>query len=85
MEAFYRLPAIQQKLGVEAQKMEYSLFTYPQAFCFRNQVLSDNVSQHEDIPVICNSPTLEYIRLQRKIGKAVGLLTEFRTLLDREP
>ena len=85
LDAFHQSSDLKKQMGVSNTGLSYSLFIYPQACCFRNQVLADSVSQAKGIPIICVSPSLSYIRTLTKIGnKKLSLLTDFRTLLDSE-
>ena len=62
---------------------QYELFCYPEAFCLRNQVNADIASMHPDIPLICQSPTLDKIRLQRILGKVnISYSNYYIPLLD---
>jgi hypothetical protein len=85
LDDFHQSTAMKQQMGLANTALSYSLFIYPQACCFRNQVLADSVSQAKNIPIICVSPTLSYIRTLTKIGnRKLSLLTDFRALLDSE-
>ena len=85
IEAFHKSKKIQEQLGIDAAKAEYTMFTYPQAFCLKNQVLSTVVSMVKGIPDFSISPSLQYIELRQLIGgRPIEILKEFRDLLEKE-
>ena len=68
--------------GNSEDNFHYELFCYPESFCLRNQLISNLVSMHPDIPEFSLSPTLQKIELLKKNGareiryanKHIGLL-----------
>ena len=83
VESFHGDASLRKTItGSEEDDFVYELFCYPEAFCLRNQLISNLVSIHKDIPEFCLSPTLERLRLRKKIGareiryanKHIGLL-----------
>ena len=67
IENFHNSPELRKSIsGQEKDDFSYELFCYPEAFCLRNQLISDLVSMDEDVPPFALSPTLERLRLKEK-------------------
>ena len=69
--------------GSETDDFEYELFCYPEAFCLRNQLFSNILSLHPEVPEFCLSPTLERVRLSKKNGaRKIRYASDHVRLLD---
>ena len=85
LDEFHKNKDLRKQLcGSEKDNFKYELFCYPEAFCLRNQLVSDLVTSfHDGVFIMCNSPLLDRIRIRKKIGdREVRYARSFIRLLD---
>jgi hypothetical protein len=60
-------------------------FNYPQAFFYKNELMSSCFSQHDEIPDFCKTPGMNFKYFQKYLGKnKVKVLEEPFELLQQE-
>ena len=74
-----------QLCGRAKDDFRYEIFSYPEAFCLRNQVASDVIISFTETQFPCISPALAEIRLRKKIGdREIRFANKHIRLLDEE-
>ena len=84
IEVFHSSAEVRQQLcGQTKDDFYYELFCFPEAFCLRNQTLADVLVSFDSSLNVCNSPSLDRIRLKSKVGdRKIIFSRKYIRLLD---